>query len=438
MTNSLKQSGRQILWRDALVAAILLLSPVAATAQQTIENLGLNQGAETEPGYELRPTVTATYISNVFSLSDAAQRSNRSLSVDDYRFVPRLIGSISAPVGRNTVSLSGNVGYRRYTNNSQLDSFDFGGGGRFDFARYGRCGGFASAEYRQYLRNFDDVQTAQTTLEQIQYYAAGADCIVARNVNAVGVFQFQEADNARSGLVAIPASSTNFNTTIFEGKLGYGDIEHLQFSLVGRYRHYAQPNFLLPSGGRGQASTIYAGGIGAVWKPQERFSVSFNAQYSGFENNIQTNAIGDFVGGIDLTWRPSPNLSTQFSINRDFTASNSFASSRYINTSFTNSTTVHLTARTQAVTDLRVVLRNINLLQQGSTSITRQNDTFFNVQERIVYPVAERLLLEVGGSYYNRTSNQNGGGFTGITGTIRLTYTFGTKKAETFRPPEER
>lgn len=431
-------SSRQGTYRAALMAACLLLMPCIAFAQQTIENLGLNQGAEIEPGYELRPTVTATYISNIFSLSDAAQRTNRGLSVDDYRFVPRLLGLISAPVGRNALTLDGNVGYRRYTNNSQLDSFDFGGGGRFDFARYGRCGGYAAAEYRQYLRNFDDVQTVQTTLEQIQNYAAGVDCIVARNVNAVGVFQFQEADNSRSGLVSVPVSSTNFNTTIFEGKLGYGDIEHLQFSLLGRYRHYAQPNFLLPSGGRGQASTIYAGGVGAVWKPHERLAVSFNALYSGFENNLQSSATGDFVGGIDLTWRPSPNLSTQFSINRDFTASNSFASSRYINTSFSNSTILHITARTQAITDLRVVLRNINLLQQGSSTITRQDDTFFSVQERIVYPVVERVLLEVGGSYYNRTSNQNGGGFTGLTGTIRLTYTFGTRHTETFRPPDER
>lgn len=274
--------------------ACAMLGATAAQAQAQSEQLP-------ERRLQLGVSAQGVYDSNISHTSrELAER--RGLSVDDFRFTPAVTIDALLPIGRQSLSVLGSLGYDIYARNSRLDServsLDAAAG-----LRIASCDATLTANYARRqselgdLFFIGDVSEALTrrikNKEDIKALGLSAACGDNIGLRPTASVQQTWVDNS-SGLRRI----ADYNQTTFTGGVAYAQPSFGLLTLFGTYSTTEFPNrsaFAGLSGDDGFKSR--GGGI--------RFERAIGARLSGlvevsYTSTDSDRAVSDFSG---ITYR---------------------------------------------------------------------------------------------------------------------------------------
>lgn len=245
----------------------------------------------------------AIYDSNI-SHTSRTLAAQRGLSRDDYRFTPAITVDVLVPLGRQSASLLGSLGYDIYARNSRLDSERIALDGALGF-RVARCDANFTASYARRQSELGDLLFVDggtgaftrrvKNKEDIKSLGLSGSCGDEIGLKPTASIQQSWVDNS-AGLRRI----SDYNSTALTGGVAYARPSFGLLTLFGSYSTTQFPNrsnFLGASGDDGFEST--GGGV--------RFERSIGSRIRGLVEVTYTatdseRAVSDFSG---VTYRGS-------------------------------------------------------------------------------------------------------------------------------------
>jgi hypothetical protein len=203
------------------------------------------QTATPERHFTAGVRATATYDSNV-SRTSAELRERRGLSKDDMRYTPSLTIDALLPLGRQSLSLVGLVGYDFYQNNTRLNSERVSLDGAAGF-QLSRCNGAFTANYARRQSDLGDlffitdpggnISSRVRNQEDIKSIGLSASCGGAIGIKPTAFVQQTWVDNS-AGVRRI----SDYNSTSAQAGLAYSRPTFGLLTLFGSYSTTSFPN----------------------------------------------------------------------------------------------------------------------------------------------------------------------------------------------------
>jgi hypothetical protein len=305
------------------ISSPALAQTAAATSMSIVDNPSI---AHASAHYNVNGTVEDEYQSNVAGAS-AAVAALRGLKRDDYIFTPTALLDLFRPLGRESIFLTGSVGYNFYTNNHVLDreNLNLNGGinGQLSLCRATLTGGYNRRQSE--LQDITNTKV-QDTLETAN---AGLNGTCGRGYGLAPTFSVSQSwtNNSLAQL-----NTQNYNTLGGSGGLDYIGPTFGTLSFFGQYQTTDFTNRLLMANLHDGFDT-YGGGVRYVRQLGARIQGSVSVSYTSVKPFVGvTSGFNGLTYGVDLTYRASSRLSLHGSVLRDVQPSNVFNSTYFLET----------------------------------------------------------------------------------------------------------
>jgi hypothetical protein len=230
--------------------ALLALSPALACAQEAAP------AAAGESRTDLGASVRATYDSNV-SRSDATFAAQRGLVQQDYIVEPSLNFDLARPVGRQSVFLTGAVGYDFYNRNHifNRERLDVTTGAALQAAG---CHATVSVNYIRQQSQLQDLELfgALDNLESDQVYRVSADCARQIGFSPTGSVSETIADNS----LDLQRNADHHTLSATAGLL-YSNPGLGRLQVFGGYDATEYPNRIVNLAGQTDGYQAFSGGV---------------------------------------------------------------------------------------------------------------------------------------------------------------------------------
>lgn len=306
--------------RERLALAVALSAmvlPAAASAQEA-RHLKIGVAAEVE-----RDT-------NVARASEA-QAALRGLTLEDTVFTPSVTVDLLAPVGRQSIFLSGSAGYAFYDKNDKLNSerLDFTGGTNVGL---GPCLVTLSGGYARGLRQIDD-RTLIAVADNVVETKRAAVNVGCSRPTGFGVVAKASAERSTNDLPIM--KSSDFDSTSYMLGLTYQRPALGTVTIFGDHEETEYVNRILSSG-----YTVNSVGVTLSRQLGARIQGSVTAGYAQIE---QQGALAGLVsaGNVEtttfaasLSFRASNRLRLQAGFNRGVTPSEGLGRTYDLSTSY--------------------------------------------------------------------------------------------------------
>jgi len=254
-------------------AALLALAPAVAHAQAAGPVAA--GGSRTDIGV----SVQGTYDSNV-SRSSASLADARGIAQDDYIVTPSINFDLARPVGRQSVFLTGSVGYDFYARDHILDreQVDISGGAAL---QAGGCHATVMADYARRQSQLQDLEFTGVleNLEIDQLYRVSADC--ARPIGFSPTGSVSESITNNSQFLQKSADHRTFTGT---AGLLYSNPGLGQLQVFGEYDKTDYTDNIIVFDGLGflgpaQGYKAYSGGVSYTRNVGSRLNLTAQVSY---------------------------------------------------------------------------------------------------------------------------------------------------------------
>lgn len=315
------------------VLALGLLSLVAVPAAAEAPRLATNSAGlldndllaartnAAEPNHlDITPRIQLGYDSNVFQLNE-----NRIVGpAGDWVATPGIALTFARTIGRNSVDLSGDVGYDFHRRETQFDQVRVNVAARAHAALGGVCTADPSAKVRIQQNNDAQLATATKNSQTVQDYAITLACERTVGLYPSVTLSRQTVDNGDP-----LRSLVNQRSNGAQGGIGYV-VPSIGSLLLEYGREWIrQPNEAFAFGPDGSNVTRYAATFTRSVAPR----LSFQLGGSYLEVDPRGNGLGKYASGgytVTVDYHPSPSYSLVATATRDITGSGDVAVSYVI------------------------------------------------------------------------------------------------------------
>jgi hypothetical protein len=310
----------------------------AAAAQEATDSSKIRVGVSSSIVYE----------DNVFSLSDSVATPPGAVR-DDFRFTPSIDVDVVQPVGRQSVFLSGALGYDFYRSNKSLESerLNLEAGGNLKFGA--SCSSRLATSFGRQQSNLADFGrltggAGLPNIEKSVGFSARIGCGRGLGLQPSVTYNFEKISNNQQRLRFSDLSAQTIGASIGYARPSLGEL-----SVFGSYRNGLYPNRPLSLGSSERDGVkVYSTGL--------RFSRDIGTQLKGTVSAgytvVDPKAPGArrFKGATwsaDLDWRPSDALQVGVGLSRDVQQSNLLDISYSINQTYSISAAYALSRQLQ-------------------------------------------------------------------------------------------
>lgn len=383
----------------AIMAGLIAIAPAGAMAQTGAPQRGITLGA----------TAGVTYETNVARASRAAAIA-RGLTRDDVRFTPGITAEGTVPLGRQSVSLSGFVGYDFYARNERLNreriSLDSTLG-----LRFGRCDGTVQARYARRLSDLGDlgvvavpVPTSRTlrNTEDIKTIGATIGCSGVVGLRPTATVEQQWADNSADFL-----KRSDFDSTTVSAGIGYVRPSFGTVTLFGRYQKTRFPNRVVAAGAGVDGFNTKSAGVSYDRSIGARLRGSLEVAYTQVNPDRPGLETDDGITWrVGLTAQPSTRVQLTANTSRAIEPTNRTDANYVINKSFDLGASYALSERVTlsagAAQQRRRFVGATNIL-----GVALVNDRLWTYSTGLSFQQSERLQFGLNGAYVDRNANGN-------------------------------
>lgn len=385
--------------------ALAQVTSAAAASNYSIVDTPSVASAPTH--YSLNGTFETEYQSNVAGGS-AAIAALRGLKQEDIVFTPTLLVEAFKPLGRESVFLTGSIGYNFYDRNTVLnrESFDLTGGanGQLGLCRATVTGGF--------VRRQNELQ--DTTLLRVQdvynQTSVGLEGACGHGYGFSPIFSVSQTwlNNSLSQL-----QSSNYSTLGGSGGISYQAPTLGNLSLFGQYQTTDFTNRLVvfDQNPVQDGFDTYGGGVKYVRLLGARIQGTISLSYTSVKPFVgSTSGFNGVTYGADVTFRASSRLDLHGSFNRDIQPSDVFDATYYLETKSLVEGTYHLGSRIEANLGLSEADRTF----KGSSLLTNldlREDTLKTIYGTLTYKL-RKFYVALSLRNEERTTNTPGLGYT--------------------------
>ena len=286
-------AGRTSVLKFAVAAALLLAcSGHAALAQ-----------SDSKPRFDIFVSAQESYENNVLRQPKGFP-VQPGFTRDDFRLSPSLNVDILRPIGRQTLTLAGGVGYDFYRRNKLLERERINLQGKVDLAIGPNCTpqlGVAYSRQQSDLSDFIALTTQRLrNREQILTINGGVKC-----GGIVGLRPGVTVERSTARNSSFFRRTGNYNSTSVGLSLGYTSPTIGEVSLFGNYRRGFYPDrgrFILGQGSIGDNVTVYATGLRLEREIGSRITGDISVGYTRADPSIPgTRKFSGLSGSADLT-----------------------------------------------------------------------------------------------------------------------------------------
>lgn len=325
----------------------------------------------------------------------------------DFILSPAVNMDIQLPVGRQSVFLSGSLGYDFYMSNSRLNRENIGLAGGVNLAAGTRCTGLLSVDYTRgqmddltFIDGFDPDNVIES-----RGYNARVNCGEGQGLTYGGGYRHMDSENS-----SIRRAISDYRSDTFDVSLGYSRPALGTISLYGAYTNTTYPNriFIGPSGLLEDGVEVYSAGIRGQRQIGAMLSGTVSAGFTKVKPKLP--GVSDFTGpsySANLTFTPGTRM--QFSL----TAARSVDQSNLLNISYAITDSIALDAE-YAMSDsfslvggVGYVKRRLEQSPVEDDLFTANNDKNWRVSGGFRYAANRPWSLNGDISYLKRESDNN-------------------------------
>lgn len=257
-------------------------------------------------------TTRLEYDSNVLRRPEFAAIPE-GLERDDIRITPGVAVDIQLPISRQSLFLSGSVGYDFFMNNSHLnrERFDLVGGANVTAG--GSCTGQLTGSYTRqqsdlgYLFAVDQLENA----EQLAGYGIRLQCGGGIGLSPGLGYRHETATNSLS-----QRQQNDYSTDIYEADIGYQRPSFGRLSVFGTYAETEFENRVID--GVRDGVEVYSTGLRFQREIGSRLRGTVSGGYTWVKPRLP--GVAEFSGisySADLTYTPSDRLRTTIGFSRE-------------------------------------------------------------------------------------------------------------------------
>jgi hypothetical protein len=272
--------------------------------------------------------MTTTYQSNVAG-GDAAIAAMRGLKQDDVSFSPTAVVEAFKPLGRESIFITGSVGYNFYDKNSILnrENIDLTGGVN---GQLGPCRATLTGGYSRRQNELQDI-TLSRVQDAYDQTSVGIEGACGRGFGLSPNFSVTQSwsNNSLSQL-----QSSDYRTISATAGLSYQAPTLGSLSLFGQYSSTEFFNRIVDFNQNPEHDgyDIYGGGVRYVRQLGARIQGSVSVSYTQVSPFVGASGFGGLTYGADVTFRASSRLMLHGSVIHDVQPSNLFDSEFYVET----------------------------------------------------------------------------------------------------------
>ena len=278
--------------------------PVAAMAQS-------GAGGKEVNAFDVTPRVGVSYDSNVFQLNSTRFSGDTS----DEIFTPAVDASLTRTIGRNRLSLNGDVGYTLHQHYSSLDQLVITASGNGTAALTAYCLASPSLSVSKQQNNLSGVSAIKNS-QTFQDYDVTLACQRPAGFYPSVTVGYQAVTNSQEQL-----SLFNQHTLRVNGGVGYALSSVGSLLLSAGETRIRQPNGNQIENNQ-NGSNVFNIGLTFNRAVAPRLSFSLSARYLSVDPlRASTQAFSGLGYSESVNYHPSPRLSLVAAANRDVTGS---------------------------------------------------------------------------------------------------------------------
>ncbi len=368
------------------VIAVVALAPGAAFAQQAPQR-----------EFSLSPQLRLEYDDNILRLPDnvptAAGRHR-----DDYRSSPQLAVNIVRPIGRQSVFLTGLVGYDFYKYNRQLnrERINLTGGGSYS---RGSCTTNGQLSYVRRQSDLDDILFSTTgrgsNRETFWSPSVGISCGSAGGISSSLGYSHDDVENSD-----LFRQFGNYHADTYSAQIGLNRPAIGNVGIYTNYRRGVYDNRFLGDG-RHEITKSYAAGL-RVDRQFGRIKGHIGGGVTRVESN--TPGVRGFSGGtydISLTYT-TPRASAYVGLARAVQQSNLLGVNYSIVDSFDLGLTYKLNERINLSSGLQSTRRRLSQSPLAPVFVGNNNDRTRSINVAASYDAARHVSFDLGATWRRR------------------------------------
>jgi Putative beta-barrel porin 2 len=263
-------------------------------------------------------SAASVYDDNVFRVPDETPPSAVTTR-DDFRFTPSVDVDVIQPVGRQSLFLSGAMGYDFYRNNKQLESerINLEGGGNLRFGS--GCSSRVALSFGRQQSNLADFGRVIGVPNVEKSLGAGGrfSCGTGLGIQPSLTYDFEKVANGNARLVDNGYRATTIGATIGYARPSLGEV-----GVYASYRNGIYPNRFLPSGVT-DGVRVYSGGVNFKREIGTQLKGSASLGYTVV--NPKEPFVRNFKGAswsADLDWVPNDRIQVGIGLGREVQQSN--------------------------------------------------------------------------------------------------------------------
>lgn len=346
----------------------------------------------------------------------------------DFILSPAVNMDILLPVARQSVFLSGSLGYDFYMSNSRLNRENIGLAGGVNLAAGNRCTGLLSVDYTRgqmddltFIDGFDPNNVIES-----RGYNARVNCGEGQGLTYGGGYRHMDSENSSTR-----RAISDYRSDTFDVSLGYSRPALGTISLYGSYTNTTYPNrvFIVDSGTETglleDGVEVYSAGIRGQRQIGALLSGMVSAGFTTVKPKLP--GVSDFSGpsySANLTFTPGTRM--QFSL----TAERSVDQSNLLNISYAITDSISLDAQ-YAMSDsfslvggVGYVKRRLEQSPVEDDLFTANNDKNWRVSGGFRYSANRPWSLNGDISYSKRESDNNLFDYNSTRASLMVAYRF--------------
>jgi hypothetical protein len=394
-------------WALGGLAGLWIAAPaMAQTGASALSIVDTPSIAQRSNYYTVDATFSTDYHSNVAGGSAAAAKA-RGLQQNDVIFTPSALVEVLHAIGRQSVFVTGSVGYNFYAQNSifNREHIDLNGGlnGQLGSCRATLTGG--------YLRRQQEIQDLTTRLVQdaTEVSSVGLEGACGRGFGFSPNFSVNQSWSTNS---SSQLATSDYSSIGGSGGISYQTPKFGVLTLFGQAQSTDFTNRLVPTaqGAQHDGFDTYGGGVRYSRQLGARIQGTVSLSYTSVKPYLSgTRGFDGPTYSADLTYRASSRLNFHGNFTRDVQASNVLNSTYFIETKESVDGTYRVGSRITLVLGASQSDRNFKgPVLSPQTDLT--NDHLETVYGSATYRL-RRLYFTLSASQDQRSANVVGLGY---------------------------
>lgn len=366
------------------------------------------RAAVSQRSISLTPSARLAYDSNVLG-GRGVVRDNVA-SQDDWVLSPAVGVEIFYPLGRQSVFLSGSLGYEFYRHNSQLnrERIDLNGGANVQGPA--GCAAALKLGYGRRQSDLGDLILAPdgsslvnvVNVQETRRYSADLSCGRAIGLRPGVGYSRVETRNSSMRRAQDLISDT------YSGSLAYTRPSFGSLSVYGSYRDGRYPNRQILTGAVGIGDNIEVYSAGVTYSRNVGSRLSGTVSLGLTKVKPRSPQVPDFSGlsySAELRFKPSGRLDTRIFASRIAEQSNVLAVSYTITTSYSFGGTYVFSERLSAPFGIGYTKRGFEASPLLPGALTGSSDQTYSASLGLRFRPRQRLTTGLDAAYRKRSSN---------------------------------